>query len=209
MTNDYTKIKIPELTKKQIEKLAQEFRSEHWAGKESPLNILDIVEFDLGMNLIPIPGLEELCATDAFITSDWKSVCIDKKQYEDPRYDRRTNFSVAHEISHFVLHKIFFESLKICDLAGWYRFIEDCPQSEYAKLEKQAHRFAAALLMPVAELRNELEILLNQSKKNLIKKDQILKILSDKFQVSEKALKVRIAYDLLADSRVLKILTDA
>jgi Zn-dependent peptidase ImmA (M78 family) len=47
----------------------------------------------------------------------------------------RARFSLAHEIGHAVLH--------------WDRF--DAPEGPDA--EREAHRFAAALLMPAAEIR--------------------------------------------------------
>ncbi len=181
---DYSKLSIAHLTQQQITNEVESFRKKFHANRPSPLNILDIVEFDLKIQIVPIPNLEFLCNSSAFITSSWDMLYIDKRQYENEAFDKRTNFSVAHEIGHLVLHKPFYESLNIKSFIDFYKFFNECPPYTYKSLEKQAHSFAEKLLIPVEELNDTIASLISRK----AKPDEILKMLSDKFAVSNDAI---------------------
>lgn len=188
---DYSKLIIPLLTQHQITNAAESFRNKYHANKPSPLNILDIVEFDLKIQIIPIPKLEFLCNSSAFITSSWDMLYIDQRQYENESFDKRTNFSVAHEIGHLVLHKQFYESLHIRNFVDFYKFFNGCPPQIYKLLENQANPFAGKLLVPGEELRTAIAELTNKK----VKPDEILKTLSDRFAVTNDAIIWRIIYE--------------
>lgn len=182
---DYSEIKIKKLSDEEIAKIAADFRDKYHKDKPSPIDILDIVEFDLGMQIVPVNDLHRNASASVFITSTWDTMYIDAYEYSDERSDKRTNFSVAHEIGHYILHKEFYETLGINKLEDVYEFFEKVPPKQYAIVESQASKFAAKLLVPPAELRNEIEVLLAKAQNGEIEQIEIKQYLSDKFQVSQ------------------------
>lgn len=162
---DYRKIRIPFLNNSEIRKRADSFRSKFW-DKSVPVNIEEIVDLKLKINLVPIPGLQRLCDTDALITSNWRLIYIDKDRYIDERFQNRLRFSLAHEIGHFVLHKNIYNSFKIKTFEDFYRLIDQIPQEQYNYLESQANKFANYLLVARDRL--------------IIAKNKVLKVMKDK-----------------------------
>ena len=63
----------------------------------------------------------EQCGMDAQITSDFSTIYVDQKSYENDT--SRFRFSLAHELGHFALHKQFYKDLKIRELADVFAFI--------------------------------------------------------------------------------------
>ena len=64
----------------------------------------------------------------------------------------RINFTLAHELGHFLLHRLAHPEGIRCgeqDMVRW--------DSEYAKLEQQANTFAATLLMPLDDFRRKID----------------------------------------------------
>jgi len=60
----------------------------------------------------------------------------------------RINFTLAHELGHYLLHRLQFPDGKACnqdEVARW-----DSPE---ARIEQQANEFAANLLMPLDDFR--------------------------------------------------------
>ncbi len=192
---DYSKIQVPRMSQKDFTAAAASFRKQYWQDKDSPVDIHGILEFDLDIEIIPLPNLEQLCNTSALITSDWGSVYIDHDQYSDERRDKRTNFCIAHEIGHMVFHRALYESLQIQSFEDFYRFFSDCPREEYNRLEDQAHAFAGRLLVPRNELEEQLKTVLGLSRKGQISPNQVMRTLSDKFQVSDDVLIRRIRFE--------------
>ena len=95
--------------------------------------------------------LKEIChesgATIRFspiIGSEGRIVCLGEKAIitvsDNPKYEGRTRFSIAHEMGHFKLHSknpTFFMCTQDDLYKGWNQ-----------EVEKQANEFAAELLLP-------------------------------------------------------------
>ena len=65
----------------------------------------------------------------------------------------RINFTLAHEFGHYLLHRLAYPRGFQCsseDMASW--------ESEYGQLEHQANVFAASLLMPLDDFREQLSV---------------------------------------------------
>ncbi len=63
----------------------------------------------------------------------------------------RINFTLGHEFGHYLLHRIAYPKGFQCsseDMASW--------ESEYGQLEQQANNFAATLLMPLDDFRDQI-----------------------------------------------------
>jgi len=152
---DYTQIQIPYIGNLVIKNKADLFRTKYW-DEILPVDIEKIIDVNLEINIIPLPDLEKLCNTDALITSDWKSLYIDKDLFEDERRQNRLRFSLAHEIGHLVLHKNFYAILEINSFEDFYKFINSVSAEQYRYLEIQANKFAGHILVPRNLLNNEL-----------------------------------------------------
>lgn len=144
---DYKEIKIPYLNNKKIEKEAENFRKRFW-DNNIPIDIETIIDVKLKIYIIPISGFLKLASVDALISSDYKSIHVDKDVYLDERRHNRLRFSLAHEIGHFVLHKKSYSSFNIKNLEDYYKLNKNIPTKEYGYFETQANKFASYLLVP-------------------------------------------------------------
>jgi len=158
---DYKDFSVPFIDNLSIKNSADTFRNKYW-NDAVPIDIEKIIDFKMGINIIPSPGLQILCDVDALIYSDWKSIIVDYNKYFDDRYKNRLRFSYAHEIGHFILHKNIHKSLNIKSINDFQKFIKEIPQIQYAHLETQANKFANYLLIPRERL--------------VIEKEKIIKI---------------------------------
>ncbi len=196
---DYKKINIPRLDSSVIKKEADYLRMKFW-GDIIPVDIETIIEFKLNLEIIPIPQLQQVCDTDAFITSTWKSICVDERNYMDERYRGRLRFSLAHEIGHFVLHKEIYDKFDIKNVDDFRRFIPEITQEQYSKLEVQADMFANNFLIPRDKLIQERDKHLSRiSRENGIKKDDkrlinsyIARPIAKKFEVTNVPIEIAL-----------------
>lgn len=62
---------------------------EHPAGRELPVAILDLAEFDLGLDLIPMDGLREQLDIDALLMGDLLWILLDKRVFMNRRLGYR------------------------------------------------------------------------------------------------------------------------
>jgi len=140
------KIPVPHLNYEQIRAKADSFLAQHNPKKTIPVPIEEIVEFSLGLNIIPLPGLQKTYDTVAFISSDFKSIYVDKFVLENR--ERRYRFSLAHEVGHFWLHKDCLSAFTFKSIEEWKRFECDIDDESYGWLEFQAYSFAGLVLIP-------------------------------------------------------------
>lgn len=112
------------------------------------MKVLDLAEFDLGLDLVPVDGLREQLDIDALLMGDLKSILIDKRAFMSPRMEYRLRFSVAHEIGHLVLHKDIYSGIQHATAVEWFDYISAIPDVEYGWVEWQAYEFAGRLLVP-------------------------------------------------------------
>ncbi len=161
MSIDFSKIKLPFLTPKRIEELADEFRLNHW-GASVPVNVDWIVEEKLKMDLRPYLGLEKLTGILAFMPADQSYILYDLDQSEE-----RIRYSISHELGHFVLHHSQIQHLRPNSIDEWKNFILNMPDTILSKVEIQANMFASFLLIPKDHLVEKLEIMRADIKKAL------------------------------------------
>jgi uncharacterized protein DUF955 len=147
------KFKAPFNPKERIWQEADRLRAAHPAGRELPVQILDLAEFDLGLDLIPVDGLREQLDIDALLMGDLRSMLLDKRAFMSPRLEYRLRFSVAHEIGHLILHRDIYAGLQHTTAKEWFDYISAIPEVEYGWVEWQAYEFAGRLLVPPGPLR--------------------------------------------------------
>ena len=151
--NDPRKFKAPYIPKERIWQEADRLRAAHPAGCGLPVKVLDLAEFDLHLDLVPVNGLREQLDIDALLMGDLKSVIVDKRAFMSPRLEYRLRFSVAHEIGHLVLHRAIYAGLQHATASEWFEYISAIPEVEYGWVEWQAYEFAGRLLVPPEPLR--------------------------------------------------------
>jgi len=193
----YQGITVPYLDKSFIKRRADFLRKKHH-GSSVPVDIEKIIEIKLKINIIPLPGARSNYSLEALITSNWKSIYVDKHAYDNQ--DNRLRFSLAHEIGHFLLHKKIYEGLKIKSIADFYKTVEKTPIKQYGYLEAQANYFANFLLVPWENLKLEKEKLLKKIKnEEIIKKTDpkminsyLAELLTGVFEVSAEVIEISL-----------------
>ena len=83
---------------KQINSVAESFLDIYSPSKTIPIQIEEIVELQLQLDLIPVPGLKDSFEKvgldiDAFISSDFKSITVD--EYIQEHAGNRYRFTLA------------------------------------------------------------------------------------------------------------------
>ena len=201
------------LTTEQINLEVEIFFHQYNPAMSIPVPIEEIIDIKLQMDIIPIPGLKDSFIKagldiDAFISSDFKSITVDKFMYNPNKTNVRYQFSLAHEIGHMVLHKHLFNELKFNNCDDWIRMINELPQKELKRVEWQASEFAGLLLVPRKILKNvfrkaikDTEKLLDskyEKRKDFILETAIECYIAPKFNVAKYTAKIRIERDGLA-----------
>jgi Zn-dependent peptidase ImmA (M78 family) len=71
------------------------------------------------------------------------------------RYPRRARFSIAHEVSHVLLHREAFRSIQVSSIDDWMQVVANIDPIDYRLLETQANNLAGLLLVPDSRLATE------------------------------------------------------
>ena len=100
-------IKAPFFSYEDLRRKADEFLAQHHPDG-IPVPIEEIVEFELGMDIVPTPGLHQFLEVDGFITSDLREIWVDQFVYDSR--PGRYRFTLAHEVGHSILHADIFQS---------------------------------------------------------------------------------------------------
>jgi Zn-dependent peptidase ImmA (M78 family) len=124
--------KAPFIAAPNIWRKADDFRNQVWPTKKIPIDVLSVVEFELGLEIRPISRLKEDNDIDALLLGDWQTIVVDQNQYMDDRYTNRLRYSIAHEVGHYVLHKEVFSRIPHGSLEEWIAFMRDMPEKEFS-----------------------------------------------------------------------------
>lgn len=175
-----------------------------------PIEIEHIIEYNYGIDIIPLPGLLDLYGVDGFITHDFSSIYVDNFIYEHRKY--RYRYTLAHEIGHLFLHKKYLDVYQFSNINEWKNFYNEMDQRDYAIMEFQGYAFGGLVLVPQLELKKYFTEYLPQviplieqaqskgvDRKNysIYAKDALASYLSPIFEASTDVLNKRIDYDLL------------
>lgn len=182
--------RIPYLSREKIEEKTEEVLKECWSG-DFPVDVEMICD-NLRIGILPIPGLSKTFRVDAFISADFKSIYVDKCEFE--KNSNRYRFSVAHELGHYILHQKYCPS-SAKDLKAWFEIFNKFVNN-YA--EFQANHFAGSLLVPELELIRVLNdefdgsFIKNYWYASINEKSMVLMRLRKHFSVSDEVIARRI-----------------
>jgi Zn-dependent peptidase ImmA (M78 family) len=198
-------IKAPYLPYDLLRIKAQDFLIEHHPSGTIPIPIAAIVEFQFNMDIVTIPGLLESLDVDSSISSDLTTIYIDERVFK--KYPTRYHFSVAHELSHLLIHEDVFRQLHFGNLNEWKAAMASIPQSQYTWIEQQAYNLAGLILVPPEHLSNAYARCKKDAEAvgiSLAELDsQAIKIIcaniGREFEVSAAVICKRLKFDKLAD----------
>ena len=187
-----------------LRRAAAEFLAKYHDPCTIPVPIEEIVEFELGIDIIPIPGMHRSYDIDSMLSKDLRQICVDGAVFEN--FPGRYRFSLAHEVGHRQLHAEIYAQLEFSGIASWKNVIcNEVAEKDYGKLEFQAYTFAGLILVPPAPLGEHLRkaVSLAESKgltvntDSDVARDAIESYLSKPFVVSREVIRRRVAYDKL------------
>jgi len=190
--------KAPYLTYRDVGKYAEDFLTKYHPALELPIPIEWIIEFNLGLNIVPIPYLYKTFKQSGFLSANRKIIFIDEYQYDN--FVEKYRFTLAHEIGHFVMHESMSEGLSFDSVQEYIEFMHLLPQSELYWYETQSDWFAEQLLVPTTQL-EKFCIDLLESNRNQFSEIQSLSYefwsyasneLSDYFEVNPIVIDIRI-----------------
>jgi len=136
--------------------IADETRNKYNLSKV-PIEVEKHLE-NIGVSIIPLPGLLRCTAAKAFITSDWQQLYVDKWMYDSDYYQDELRFAYAHEYGHMVCHSDVYSSYNISSFDDFYNWYENISQAQYDNIETQASIFANNFLVPRDLLKEQLNI---------------------------------------------------
>jgi len=113
---------------------------------EAPVPIEEIVEFQLNLNIIPFPNLKRNSQIDGFLGFDCSAIYVD--QYQLEHYPSRYRFTLAHELSHLILHRDIYHEAGIETLDDYIRWHEELDEYVRSAYEFQAMNLAGRILLP-------------------------------------------------------------
>jgi hypothetical protein len=179
-----------------IKKIAADFLHKYHPKDSYPTPIEEIVEFKLGIDIIPIPGLHEIIEIDGFISSDLSNISVDEYVYKHRQ--SRYRFTLAHEVGHAIMHEGVYKHRGFNTTGDWKDFMETFPENEWSWLEWQANQFAGLVLVPSHHLEKRIKHHSKQIKALGIKNeavtmDRIVELLARDFVVSRDVILRRIS----------------
>lgn len=201
---------IQYLPYKQISQRAEEFLLRYHPSRQLPIPIEEIVEFKLGVDIVPVPNLQRDFEIEGFTSSDLETVYVD--QFILSERPARYRFTLAHEVGHIILHKKIFREINISSIKSWKNFVELVDPQDYSALEFQGYAFGGLILVPSPDLKKLMERnlpmikhLIRISKARNIDRNQYLDYAKEKlaqelapiFDVSTEVIVKRIDYDKL------------
>ncbi len=198
-------IKAPYLTYDEIRNHADRFLKQYYPSMEIPIPIEEIAEFQMGINIIPLPGLHRVLEVDGLILSNLSDLYVDEFVYNSR--PGRYRFTIAHEIGHIVLHKNIYAKAKFENIQEWKDFVNSISEKDHGWLESHAYSFGGLVLVPREHLIKLTEFYVNriQDEDISLQKnwdvawDSIAAQLAKDFEVSSEVIEKRLNKDSVMD----------
>lgn len=219
--------KVKWTSRDKIAAVAERFLQRYHPTYSVAVPIDPIVEFSLGINIIPVPGLKQSSKEagldiDAFISSDLNSITVD--QFILEQRENRYRFTLAHEVAHMLLHGRIYKQYEFVTLEDWISTIiaiQSTPQQQKARewAEWQADELAGFILVPRAILEDEfkkereqtIQIYSEDHPRYAAHSDRVdyqdfinavaIRSLAQDFVVSEDTMRIRLEHDGLIEQK--------
>lgn len=158
-------ISVPVLNYDDIRVYAKKFLSKYNPSQKVPVPIEEIMEINFKIDIIPIPGLQQVLEIDGFTSSNLKEISVDEWMYKNRV--NRYRFTLAHEIGHVILHKNIYDKYRFSSIDGYIKFIEELSEESLRWIEWQAYAFAGLVLVPSESLNNLTKLAIMNIKKKI------------------------------------------
>jgi IrrE N-terminal-like domain len=145
----------PYLPYDKLRVVAADFHEQHHPSGEIPIPIERIIEFRFQLDIVPVPGIQDEFDVDAYITSDLREIRVDR--FIQASRPARYRFSLAHELSHLLIHQEVFKELKFSSIKDWKSAICSIPEEQYGWIEWQAYSLGGLILVPPQPLKDLFE----------------------------------------------------
>jgi hypothetical protein len=188
----------------ELEAIAQKFLREHHPTLELPIPIEEIVEFELGLDIVPVPNLFRDFRVEGWLSHNEQAIYVDERQCEE--METRYRFSLAHEVGHLLLHSDLYREVELRSFEDWLAFQDTLDPELRDSLEWQARSLAGRILVPTEPLLREAQARLEAVKDRLprgVKAEVLfgrLAIpLADTFNVHEEVVRIRLSGDRIGE----------
>lgn len=194
-------MKAPNLKLVDVVRAADKFLQKHHPSFDLPIPIEKIVEIQMKIAIVVVPGIRNLLGIDSFISSDFSQITIDEYYYKT--FEERTRFSIAHETGHFILHHDWYNKYGPKNIEDYLTFHDRIEPETYKYIEIQAQTFAGLVLVPPKPLKDKFFVAL--SALGLEKPDPIellapaINDLATEFAVSSEAIIRRLVKEGLVE----------
>lgn len=163
-----SRINVPTLYAHDIKRIASEFCKTYNIDRtDIPVDVENIVEFELKLELRPQKGVMKRTGVDALLLSNRKAIIVDHDRYMQDNLRNRLRFTIAHEIGHFVLHEKVYEQVAFESVEEWANFIQSISDEDYNWLEWHCHEFAGVLLVDGTLLKEKFDQRVDEIRKKV------------------------------------------
>lgn len=144
---------IPSFDYHDLCRVADGFLARYHTAATVPVPIEEIIDLHYQVNIVPVPGLQDVEETVGL--SDFSTIFVDKFIYE--KRLNRYRFTLAHEISHQLIHKEMFLTRPFNTVDEWKVFVTSLDPVEHKAYERQADQLAGLIFCPTDHLRRSFE----------------------------------------------------
>jgi hypothetical protein len=148
-------LRIPDRSYDELRMIAERFLAEHNPDGTIPIPVEEIIEFRLGLNIIPVPGLRKFFDIDGYVARSLRDISVDE-YIQDSRPDHY-RYVLAHELSHVLIHGEIVSQFEFDSIAAWKAAILGIHKEERSVYDGQAHELGTLILVPTDRLAVEFE----------------------------------------------------
>ena len=145
-------LEVPIYSHEDIREHSKNFLDKYHPSLKIPIPIEEIIEFQMDINITPLPGLHKVIEVDGFTSSNLSCISVDEFVHSSRL--NRYRFTLAHEVAHITLHKDIYSSATFRNLNEWKEFINSIPINKHRWLEYHAYTFAGLVLVPSQDLKH-------------------------------------------------------
>ncbi len=142
-------VKAPRYTYERLRQIAASFHAKFHPTLTLPVPIEKIVEYDLQMDIVPMHGLCNM-VKDGWISRDLSTIYVDDYFYK--KRETRYLFTLAHEVSHKILHAEIIQSFDFETIDEWKTSEGRIPADQLHWIEWQANSLGGLILVPEGRL---------------------------------------------------------
>lgn len=190
---------VPHLDYEQLRRQADAFLGKYHAGSSIPIPIDRIIDHQLQIYVLAVPGLEEAIEMAGYTSSDLTEIAVDHHVYY--HQPGRYRFTLAHEVGHVILHAELYREHRFNTIDQWKQFIRTQTPLDMISLETQADCFAGLILAPKRTLEQVLRDVIGQVKAYGVNQRQdfvkglIVDMVASRLEVSSGVIWYRLNYD--------------